>query len=74
MNNDGTRKGTKTLGTISPVFKIVAVEDFNGDGISDIFWRQDNGRNIIWYMNSDGSLQMSKDIGTVPTSYSIVNS
>jgi probable HAF family extracellular repeat protein len=45
--------------------------DFNGDGKSDILWRNTNGDVAIWLMNGLQALSAA-DIGNVPTSWSIV--
>ena len=45
--------------------------DFNGDGKSDIAWRNTNGDVAIWLMNGTQTLSAS-DIGNVPNSWSIV--
>jgi probable HAF family extracellular repeat protein len=49
----------------------VNTHDFNGDGKSDIAWRNTNGDVAIWLMNGTQTLSAS-DIGNVPTSWSIV--
>jgi hypothetical protein len=48
----------------------VNTHDFNGDGKSDIAWRNTNGDVAIWLMNGTQTLSAS-DIGNVPTSWSI---
>jgi FG-GAP-like repeat/FG-GAP repeat len=45
--------------------------DFNGDGMSDIAWRDNSGNTAIWLMNGAAVLS-SGEIGPVPTSFSIV--
>jgi FG-GAP-like repeat/FG-GAP repeat len=45
--------------------------DFNGDGMSDIAWREFRGNTAIWLMNGAAVLS-SSEIGVVPTSWSIV--
>jgi hypothetical protein len=45
--------------------------DFNGDGYSDIAWRDGSGDTAIWLMNGTTVLS-SGGIGTVPTTWSIV--
>ncbi|UBF30067.1 Ig-like domain-containing protein (plasmid) [Kovacikia minuta CCNUW1] len=40
------------IGTVSAAWSVVGTGDFNGDGQSDIFWRNSsNGQNVIWLMN-----------------------
>ncbi len=45
--------------------------DFNGDGRSDIAWRDIRGNTAIWLMNGAAILSLG-EIGVVPTSWSIV--
>jgi hypothetical protein len=44
--------------------------DFNGDGKSDILWRNDAGAIATWHMN-DGTLLSSNSLGSVPDSWKI---
>jgi len=53
---------------LSLEYKLAASDDFNGDGISDVLWRDNAGNNIIWMMNSDGSYS-SVNIGQKDPSY-----
>jgi hypothetical protein len=45
--------------------------DFNGDGKSDIAWRDSSGDTAIWLMNG-ASVLSSAALGNVPTTWSIV--
>jgi hypothetical protein len=45
--------------------------DFNGDGKSDIAWRDSSGNTAIWLMNGASALS-SAALGKVPTAWSIV--
>jgi hypothetical protein len=45
--------------------------DFNGDGMSDIAWRDFRGNTAIWLMNGAAILSLG-EVGAVPTSWSIV--
>jgi hypothetical protein len=56
---------------VVPTSWTVAVTgDFNGDGMSDILWRNTDGDTSIWFMN--GTLVSSaSDLGVVPTSWVI---
>ncbi len=50
-----------------------APEDFNGDGISDVLFRQDSSGDTGYYqLNSNGTLQGWHDIGGSSTAYSAV--
>jgi hypothetical protein len=46
--------------------------DFNGDGKSDILWRNTtNGQVEIWFMNGP-TISSAVNLGAVPTSWTIV--
>src|SRR5437867_5537293 len=48
--------------------------DFNGDGKADILWQNSStGQRVIWLMNGT-THQSTVNLGTVPTSWSIVGS
>jgi hypothetical protein len=50
-----------------------ASHDFNGNGISDIAWRDTSGNAAIWLMNGNGAqVANSGVLGTVPTNWTIV--
>jgi hypothetical protein len=48
-----------------------AAHDFNGDGKSDILWRDGGGNVALWLMN-DSSVMSNTLIGNIPTSWSVV--
>ena len=48
-----------------------AAHDFNGDGKSDILWRNTGGTVAVWLMNG-GTVSQSAALGTLPSSYSII--
>ncbi len=58
------------LAAPSTSWMIEGVGDFNGDGLSDILWRNTNGDTGIWLTNANGSYS-SIDFGTVDPSWSI---
>ena len=49
----------------------VAAHDFNGDGKSDILWRNTGGTVAAWLMNG-GTVLQSAALGTLPSSFSII--
>src|SRR5262249_17627638 len=52
------------------VWTIVGTGDFNGDGKSDILWRDTSGNVAIWLMNG-AQVTQSAGVGSAPTSWSI---
>ena len=50
---------------------LTATHDFNGDGYSDILWRDVGGDVAIWFMHG-GTIQGSASSGNVATNWSIV--
>jgi L-ascorbate oxidase len=55
----------------SPSSNPTNTHDFNGDGKSDIFWRDTSGDTSIWLMNRAAVASLG-GIGTVPTTWSVV--
>ncbi len=49
---------------------MVGIGDFNGDGKSDIVWRDGSGNTAIWLMNG-ASVSSAAGLGTVPITWSI---
>jgi FG-GAP repeat len=39
------------LGAVPTNFSVAATGDFDGDGKSDILWRDDGGNIAMWFMN-----------------------
>jgi FG-GAP-like repeat len=64
---------TVGLGSVPNNWVIAGIGDFNGDGYTDILWRDTNsGAVAIWFL--DGKLQIKSmaSLGTVPLNWSIV--
>jgi hypothetical protein len=59
---------------VAAASKFVDTHDFNGEGFSDLVWRNSNGDTAIWLLTvSSGNAQvlLSKDYGVIPGSWSI---
>jgi hypothetical protein len=56
------------LGVIPTSWSVALTSDLNGDGKSDILWRNSNGDASFWFMNG-GQVLSTSDIGVVPTSW-----
>jgi hypothetical protein len=63
---------TSGLGNVSSTWSVVGVGDFNGDGMSDILWRDSSGNLAIWEMNGTTVLNInSSGLGNVPTNWTV---
>jgi hypothetical protein len=49
---------------------MVGTGDFNGDGKSDLLWRDSSGNVTVWFMNGT-QLSQSAGVGNAPTVWSI---
>jgi hypothetical protein len=69
----GTHSSSVDLGIIPPPWSIAATGDFNGDGTTDIVWRNTTSEDtVIWFMNG-GAVSSASDLGVVPAAWSIVH-
>jgi hypothetical protein len=68
MNGKSVLSGA--VGNIPPNWSVADTGDFNGDGISDIVWRDNTGNVSVWLMNGS-SVASAGGLGNVPTSWSI---
>jgi peptidyl-Asp metalloendopeptidase len=59
------------VGNQTTDWQVAAIGDYNGDGYSDILWRNPlNGANSIWEMNASGGHSIVNP-GTLLTSYQV---
>jgi hypothetical protein len=60
------------LGGVATTWSIVGQRDFNGDGMSDMLWRDTSGDLAIWEMNGTTILNANTaGLGNVPTVWSV---
>jgi hypothetical protein len=75
MTTTGTQvqvASTTDFGFVPTSWNVAVTGDFNGDGMSDILWRNTNGDTSIWFMTSSGSqvqVLSASDLGVVPPSW-----
>jgi hypothetical protein len=59
---------TVSLGNLPTNWVIAGLGDFNGDGVVDILWRDNNtGTAVIWFMTSSLTVGSSANLGALPT-------
>jgi hypothetical protein len=58
------------LGTIPTTFSIVQIGDYNGDGKSDLLWRDNLGNTSIWFMNGT-TVASTAGVGNIPTNWTV---
>jgi hypothetical protein len=50
--NGRTLVGPAGVGNVSTAWSIVETGDFDGDGMTDILWRDTSGNVAIWFMSA----------------------
>jgi hypothetical protein len=56
------------LGNVPTTWSIALVGDYNGDGLSDLLWRDNLGNTVIWFMNAT-MVGSSVGVGNIPTNW-----
>jgi predicted hotdog family 3-hydroxylacyl-ACP dehydratase len=66
---NGSTVQSTALGTVPSNWVVVGVGDFNGDGVSDLLFRDSNSGTVaIWFLNSSGLIQSTASVGVVSPS------
>jgi Phosphoesterase family/FG-GAP-like repeat len=72
LGSSAPNNAAQASGLGNGIFSVSSdTHDFNGDGKSDIAWRDGSGNTAVWLMNG-AQVVSSGGIGAVPTSWSIV--
>jgi hypothetical protein len=58
------------LGNVGTTWSIVQTGDYNGDGKSDLLWRDTSGNTVIWFMNGVG-VSSTGSIGNISTVWTV---
>jgi hypothetical protein len=64
LMNGSTISSAVSLGQISTAWSVVGTGDFNGDGNTDILWRDNTGNVAIWFMNGT-TITSTANLGNV---------
>ncbi len=70
LNNNGQVTSSAFVANVATTWSIAETGDFNGDGKSDILWRDTSGNTAIWFMNG-GAIMSSASVANVATSWTI---
>ena len=57
---------------VSSTWSIVQTGDYNGDGKSDILWKDGTGNLAIWFINGS-SVASTASLGNVGTSWAVLS-
>jgi hypothetical protein len=68
--NGATVQSVQTVGTASPAYHVEGTGDFNGDGRTDILFRDNAGTAVEWLMNGP-SIQTAQVLGSASTDFQI---
>jgi hypothetical protein len=68
--NGGTISSAGGIGTIPTIWSIVQTGDYNGDGMTDLLWRDTAGNTAIWFMNGL-TVSSAAGVGYVSTTWTV---
>jgi hypothetical protein len=58
------------LGNVPTTWSVALVGDYNGDGMSDLLWRDNSGNTSIWFMNGV-TVPTTGAVGNIPTNWTV---
>jgi FG-GAP repeat len=69
--NGATVSSSGGFGPLPPsTWTLAAVGDFNGDGKSDLLWRDTSGNTAVWYMNGT-AVSSTSSVGNIPPNWTV---
>jgi hypothetical protein len=58
--------------SVGSTWGIVQIGDYNGDGKSDILWKDGSGNLSIWFLNGS-SISSTAGLGNIGTSWAVLS-
>jgi hypothetical protein len=55
---------------VATTWSIALVGDYNGDGMSDLHWRDTSGNTAMWFMNG-ATVSSTAVIGNISTNWTV---
>jgi hypothetical protein len=68
--NGATVSSAVGVGSVPTTWSIALVGDYNGDGMSDLLWRDTGGNVAMWFMNGV-TVSSTAVIGNIPTTWTV---
>jgi hypothetical protein len=59
-----------TLGNVPSTWTMTLIGDYNGDGMSDLLWRDNLGNTSIWFMKGT-AVGSTGSLGNIPTNWTV---
>jgi hypothetical protein len=58
------------FGNVPTIWSIAQTGDYNGDGMSDLLWRDTSGNTSMWFMNGT-TVASTGAVGNIPTNWTV---
>jgi hypothetical protein len=68
--NGATNSSASVVGTVPTIWSIALTGDYNGDGMSDLLWRDTSGNTAVWFM-SGTTTASTAGVGNIPTTWTV---
>jgi FG-GAP repeat len=65
-----SRRSPQQKTTIPAACAVAATGDFDGDGKSDLLWRDSGGNTSVWFMNGT-QVASAAAVGNIPTTWTV---